>query len=146
MILVDANLLLYAYDTSSSRHRPARVWWEAQLSGTRPVRMAWATILAFVRIGTHPRVFKAPMAREEAVAHVSGWFRQPVFAVLEPGERHWSVLQELIVSSQAGGNLVPDAHLAALAIEHGAILNSADADFARFAGLSWTNPLTALEA
>lgn len=142
MTLVDANILLYAYDASSPHHAAARAWWEQQLSGTRQVRVAWVTVLAFIRIATHPRVFVQPMSLAEAVDHVRRWWEQPVFAVLEPTERHWETLAGLLVAAQAAGNLVTDAHLASLAIEHGATLASADQDFRRFDGLTWTNPLS----
>ncbi len=141
MILVDANVLLYAYDTQAARHAAAKRWWEEQLSGPDPVRLAWSTIVAFVRIGTHHRVFEHPLSLREACEHVASWLARPMVAVLEPGPRHWDILRRLLVASQATGNLVTDAHLAALAIEHGAELRSTDKDFARFEGLSWQDPL-----
>ena len=143
MILVDVNLLIYAYDASSARHEAARTWWEGKLSGAEQVRLAWATVLAFVRIATHARVFQEPMSLDEATGHVGRWWGQPGVAVLEPGERHWDILSKVLRESQASGNLVTDAHLAALAIEYGATLCSADQDFRRFTGLSWENPLAA---
>jgi toxin-antitoxin system PIN domain toxin len=141
MILVDANVLLYAYDAASARHGVAKAWWEECLSGPDPVRLAWTTIVAFLRIGTHHRVFSRPLAMDEACHHVASWLERPMVGVLEPGARHWEILQRLLVSAQAAGNLVTDAHLAALAIEHGAELRSTDVDFARFEGLSWKDPL-----
>lgn len=141
MILVDASLLLYAHDAGAPAHDAARSWWEDQLSHTHLVRLAWATVLAFVRIGTHPRVFAQPLSMEEATGIVSEWFNRPMVDLLEPGERHWPILSELLARSQARGNLVTDAHLAALAIEHGATLCSTDQDFQRFPELRWTNPL-----
>lgn len=143
MIVVDANLLLYAYDASSPRHAAARVWWEDRLSAPEPVWIAWITVAAFVRIGTHPRVFSHPLTQEEACSVVGEWFERPTVQVLEPGPRHWEILRRLLVASQATGNLVTDAHLAALAIEHGAQLMSTDQDFARFPGLAWQDPLVA---
>jgi hypothetical protein len=141
MILVDANVLLYAYDAASQRHEAAKAWWEERLSGPDPVRLAWSTIVAFLRIGTHHRVFERPLAMDEACDHVVSWLARPMLGVLEPGPRHWDILRRLLVSAQAAGNLVTDAHLAALAIEHGAELRSTDVDFARFEGLSWEDPL-----
>jgi toxin-antitoxin system PIN domain toxin len=141
MILVDANVLLYAYDAGSQRHKAARAWWEECLSRPDPVRLAWSTIVAFLRIGTHHRVFEHPLALDEACAHVASWLARPMVALLEPGQRHWDILRRLLVSTQAAGNLVTDAHLAALAIEHGAELLSTDRDFARFEDLSWRDPL-----
>lgn len=141
MILVDANLLLYAYDASSEHHDAARSWWERQLSEPGLVRLAWITVTAFLRIGTHPRVFREPMSIAEACDHVASWFERPMVGLLDPGERHWSILSALLRESRAVGNLVSDAHLAALAIEHGATLCSTDRDFRRFDGLSWENPI-----
>jgi toxin-antitoxin system PIN domain toxin len=141
MILVDANLLLYACDESSPRHRPAREWWEARLSEPEPVGLAWITIVAFVRIGTHPRVFEEPLSLDEACGHVDEWLGRPMVKLLTPTARHWRIFERLSKQAQAAGNLVTDAHLAALAVEHGAVLCSTDRDFARFAGLSWTDPI-----
>lgn len=142
MILVDANLLLYAYDAASAHHEAARRWWEERLSQPHLVRLAWVTILAFVRIGTHPRVFEHPMSIAEAGSHVESWLERPMVDLLEPGARHWPILSRLLARARASGNLVTDAHLAALAIEHGATLYSSDRDFARFDELSWEDPLT----
>lgn len=142
MTLVDANILLYAYDSSSARHRAARVWWEERLSGSEPVGLAWTTLVAFVRIGTHVRVFDRPMTTDEACGIVESWLERPNVNVVEPGARQWEIFRRLVVDSQAFGNLVTDAHLASLAIEHGLVLMSTDRDFARFPGLAWRDPLT----
>jgi hypothetical protein len=142
VILVDANLLLYAYDASSKRHEAARRWWESRLSGPEPVWLAWHSVVAFLRIGTHIRVFTHPFTLEEACRVVGSWFDGPAVGLLEPGPRHWEILRGLLLHSQASGNLVTDAHLAALAIEHGMVLMSPDRDFARFPGLAWKDPLT----
>jgi toxin-antitoxin system PIN domain toxin len=144
VILVDANLLLYAYDTTSENHATARAWWERSLSDTQLVRLAWITVVAFVRITTHPRVFREPMTITEASEHVGSWLERPMVGLLDPGERHWSILSNLLREARATANLVTDAHLAALAIEHGATLCSTDRDFRRFPGLSWENPLAQL--
>ncbi len=141
MILVDANLLLYAYDAGSPQHAAARRWWEECLSAPEPVRLAWVTVVAFVRIGTHPRVFTEPLSVAEACGHVSTWLERPMVDIAHPTARHWAILDRLLRQAMAAGNLVTDAHLAALAIEHGAILQSTDRDFARFESLSWRNPL-----
>lgn len=141
MMLVDANILLYAYHAGSPLHREARSFWEARLSEPEPVGLAWATVLAFLRIGTNPRVFERPMTMEEACQHVSAWLQRPMVRLLQPTQRHWEVLRRLLAGSQASGNLVADAHLAATAVEHGAMLCSTDQDFSRFEGLSWKNPL-----
>lgn len=142
MILVDANILLYAYDTSSERHAEAGAWLEATISGGDPVRLPWATLLAFVRIATNPRVFDRPLGIREAAEAVDSWLAEPSVDVVHAGERHWSILRRLLVQGQVKGPLVTDAHLAALAIEHGATLATTDRDFARFPGLRWVNPLS----
>ena len=141
MILVDANILLYAEDQGSPRHVEARRWWDEQLSGPRPVCLCWSVLCAFIRIGTNPRVFENPLSLDQAIRRVQSWLNQPCTRLVHPTQRHWSVLRELLVGSQAVANLVTDAHLAALAIEHGCDLCSTDTDFARFHGLKWHNPL-----
>lgn len=141
MILIDANLLLYAYNPRAAQHEASRLWLEDQLSGPELVRFAWLTLWAFLRIVTNPRVFERPLSVEEGAAVVSSWLAQPSAAVLEPGERHWTILQDLSHDGQAVGPLLMDAALAAIAIEHGATLATTDRDFARFPGLKWVNPL-----
>jgi toxin-antitoxin system PIN domain toxin len=141
VILIDTNLLLYAYDSSSPRHARARIWLEQVLSGEEPVRLAWMTILAFLRISTNSRALASPLTMGEAVERVASWLEQPVTAVLDAGERHWKILEQLCAEAQVRGALVMDAHLAALAIEHGAILQTVDKDFARFTGLRYVDPL-----
>ena len=141
MILVDANLLLYAYDPSSPQHVAARNWFEATMSRSEPVGLSWATLLAFVRIGTSPRALEHPLSLTEAAAIVSAWLERPTVTLLNPGERHWQILREVMAKGQVRGPLVTDAHLAALAIEHGAVLATTDRDFARFPGLKFFNPL-----
>lgn len=143
MILVDANLLLYAYHPQAEQHGRSRAWLEAVLSGTDPVGFAWLSLWAFVRIATNPRVFERPLSVAEADAAVSSWLAQPMSVILEPGERHWDVLRVLLGEGQAIGPLVMDAVLAAIAIEHGATICTTDRDFARFPNLKWSNPLAA---
>jgi toxin-antitoxin system PIN domain toxin len=141
MILVDANLLLHAYNPRSLEHDRSRAWLEEVFSGTSLVRLAWVTVWAFIRIATSPRVFEHPLTIGEAAAIVSAWLAQPAVGILEPGEGHWPILQRLLAEGQAAGALAMDAALAAIAIEHGATLCSTDRDFSRFPGLSWSNPL-----
>ena len=141
MILVDANLLLYAYHPRAVEHEASRTWLEATLSGSQLVRFAWLTLWAFLRISTNPRVFERPLSMAEAETLVSSWLAQPAAGVIEPGERHWEILQGLTRSGQPAGPLVMDAALAAIAIEHGATLCTTDRDFARFPGLMCMNPL-----
>jgi toxin-antitoxin system PIN domain toxin len=141
VILVDANLLLYAYDADSRQHEAARQWLEAALSGRDMVRFTWTTIWAFIRIATNARVFAQPLSSAEAHAAVAAWLDQPNAGVLDPAERHLVILGLLLEEGQATGNLVMDAALAAIALEHGATLMTTDRDFARFPGLEWRNPI-----
>ena len=141
MILIDANLLLYAYHPRAEQHEKSRNWLEAVLSGSDLVRFAWLTLWAFLRIAASPRVFEHPLSTTEAEAVISSWLAQPVVGILEPGERHWDILRGLVRDSQATGPLVMDVVLAAIALEHGATVCTTDRDFSRFSGLRWTNPL-----
>lgn len=141
MMLVDANLLLYAYDPNSSHHSASKAWLETTLSGSQLVRFAWMTVWAFLRISTNARVYERPLSMAEADHAVASWLAQPVVGILDPGERHWEILRRLVTSGQTAGPLVMDAALAAVAIEHGATLYTTDRDFARFTELRWTNPL-----
>jgi toxin-antitoxin system PIN domain toxin len=139
--LVDANLLLYAVDEASPHHEVAAPWLEQQLSGSETFAFSWAVLLAFVRLTTNPRVFEAPLTVEEALDLVDAWLAQPNVTVVHPTDRHSQLLRELLAQSGTAGNLASDAHLAALSLEHGAELCSADADFARFPRVRWFNPL-----
>ena len=141
MILVDANILLYAEDSLQSRHQQARAWWDGQLSGSGVVCLCWTVLSAFIRIGTNPRVFEHPLSLEQALARVQSWLDQPCTRVVRPTERHWTVFKQVLTDGQAVANLMTDAHLAALAIEHGCVLASTDSDFARYPKLKWRNPL-----
>jgi len=141
--LPDVNLLLYAYDASSANHVRAKDWLEAQLSGVEAFAFAWVVVLAFVRLVTSPRVFDSPLGVDEALDIVDSWLAAPCATVVHPGARHAVLLRQLLEPLGTGGNLTTDAHLAALALEHDAELCSADADFSRFPGLRWSNPLVA---
>lgn len=141
MKLPDVNLLIYAIDETSSRHEPAVTWWNALMSGTETVALAWSVMLAFLRLTTRPSVVASPLGITEAFAYLNRWIDQPVSTVIEPTRRHPEILQRLLEATGTAANLTTDAHLATLAIEHGATLCSADNDFARFAGLDWVNPL-----
>lgn len=141
MILFDASVLLNAYHTRSASHETCRRFLEEALSGAGPTALCWSSILAFLRIGTNPRVFEQPLTRIEAVGIVSAWLAQPAVVLLEPGERFWSILQNLIETAQIAGPMMTDAALAALAIEHGAILATTDRDFTRFPTLATVDPL-----
>ena len=141
MILIDANLLLYAYHPRAEQHELSRRWLEDTLSSPEFVRFAWVTLWAFLRIGTNPRVFERPLSTSEATVTISSWLAQPNVGILQPGERHWEILHSLLREGQTIGPLVMDAALAAIAIEHGATLFTTDRDFSRFSTLKWTNPL-----
>lgn len=141
MRLLDANLLLYTTDERSPRHEAARYWLEQQLSDEDTIALAWAVLLAFLRLSTNPRVFERPLRPDRAFDVVDRWLAQPCVVVLHPGERHAALMRQLLRPLGIAGNLVSDAHLAALAIAHGAELNSCDSDFSRFSGLRWVNPL-----
>ena len=141
MKLPDLNLLLYAMDADSDLHERAGAWLEEVLSGTEEVGFAWVVLLGFLRLSTNPRIYEEPLTVVEASDAIDGWLAQSVATVVEPTSRHAAVLRELLEPLGSGGNLVSDAHLAALAIEHGAELHSRDNDFARFPGVRWVDPL-----
>jgi uncharacterized protein len=141
VILVDANILVYASNAESQRHAASKGWLDAQLSGSAPVGLPWATLLAFLRVATNPRVFRSPLTMLVAWQQVASWLSAETVWVPAPTERHAEMLGKLLALPGVLGNLVPDAHLAALAIEHGLTLCSTDGDFARFPGLTWRNPL-----
>ena len=141
MILVDANLLIYAYSSNFAQHATARDWFDSQINGLTRVGLPWASLLAFLRVITNPRIFPRPLPMAKAWDQVSGWLACETVWVPAPTERHAGVLATLLAQPGVHGNLVPDAHLAALAIEHGLTLCSADGDFARFSSLRWINPL-----
>jgi toxin-antitoxin system PIN domain toxin len=141
VILVDANLLLYAYNPRAHEHERSRAWLEAVLSGPDLIRFAWVTLWAFLRIATSARVFERPLSVHEAEAAISEWLAQPVAGTLEPGDRHWQILSAILLQGQASGPLVMDAVLAAIAIEHGATIFTTDRDFSRFFDVNIVNPL-----
>ena len=143
MILLDANLLIYARVAEMPQHARARDWLDQRLNGVTPVGLPWPTLLGFVRIVTNRRAFQQPLAVAAAWQQVEDWLDCPVAWIPAPTDRHRAILAALLRNEVAGADLVPDAHLAALAIEHGLTLCSADRDFARFSGLRWENPLTA---
>ena len=141
MILLDTNLLIYSVNADSPLNRKARSWLEGVLSGPDTVGLSWHVLLAFLRLTTRPGLFRQPLKPETAFDVVAAWLDQPSTTVVHPGPRHLQILRELLRPMGTGGNLTSDAHLAALAIEHGAELCSSDNDFARFRGLQWRNPL-----
>lgn len=140
-MILDANVLLYAVNRRAERHQEAASWLADQLSGARRVGFTWQTISAFLRVVTHPRLFARPLDPRTAWGQVTEWLQAPVAWIPEPGPEYASILGTLLTEHDVRGNLVPDAALAALAIEHGVTLASADTDFARFRELRWENPL-----
>lgn len=143
MILVDTNLLLYAEDSLSEHHELARKWWDEQLSGSERVALCWPVLTAFIRIGTNSRLHQRPLLLKEAIERLQSWLDQPCVQLIHPTDQHWAIFQQMLRVGNATANLVPDAHLAALAVEHNCELQSTDMDFARFRGLKWKNPLSA---
>ncbi len=141
MIVIDVNLLLYAYTPNSPSHKKAVAWLEATLSKDESVGLPWQVISAFIRIVANRNVpgFSRPV--EEAILAVEEWLLQPNVRVLTPGDGHWPIFRRMIVEGQATGDLVSDAQIAAMTIEYGGVLYTADRDFARFPGLRWVNPL-----
>lgn len=140
-MLVDANILLYAVDEASPFHGRARPWLEETLNGSRRVGMPWASLAAFLRIVTNPRALAEPLAPAEAWAVVDAWLDAPTVWVPGPGRGHRAILGRLVADLDVRANLIPDAVLAALCIEHGLEMISADTDFARFTEVAWRNPV-----
>ena len=141
MKVPDLNILIYAVDRQVPGHDRALRWWNGTLSGTETVGLAWVVLLGFVRLTTNPHVMRSPLSGGAALDYLDRWLAREVTTIVEPTARHTALLRDLLSDTGTGGNLVADAHLAALAIEHGAELCSADRDFGRFHGLRWLNPL-----
>jgi toxin-antitoxin system PIN domain toxin len=141
VILVDVNILLHAANAQSDHHVSAKSWLDRMLQAPAPLGLPWHSILGFLRLATNTRVFPRPLAMAVAWEQIRTWLAAEAAWIPHPTEHHADVLEELLRQPGVHGNLVPDAHLAALAIEHGLILCSADGDFARFSGLRWQNPL-----
>ncbi len=142
MKLIDLNLLLYAINSDAPHHERARTWWEDCLSGDEAIGIPWIVLLGFLRITTNHRIMPHPLSVDEALACIDDWLTQPPVRIPTPTENHWAVIKQFVSTIGAAGNLTSDAHLAALAIEYGAVLCSADHDFGRFKHLKWENPLS----
>jgi uncharacterized protein len=141
MILVDANLLVYAYVGSLPQHGRAAKWLDTQLNSNIIVGLPWPSLLNFARLVTNPRIFERAVPVQTAWKQVEEWLNCPAVRVPTPGDRHREILEELIRKTVDRADLIPDAHLAAIAIENGLVLHSSDGDFARFPGLTWQDPL-----
>lgn len=140
MKLVDANVLLYAVDENAQHHAAAKAWLDDALNGNETILMPWVSLLAFLRISTHPRVFENPLAIETASGVIEEWLARPQAVVPEPDARHARRLRELLATLGQGGDLVNDAHLAALALQYNATVVTFDNDFGRFAGVRCEAP------
>lgn len=141
MKLLDANILLYAYNRDSAHHEVCRTWLEQAFNGSEPVALPWQTLLAFIRIATNPRISSHPLTAQQVCGIVGRWLEHPNVTIVGPADRFWGILQEQILDAQVSGPMVTDAALAALALEHGAAMCSTDRDFRRFRGLKLVDPL-----
>jgi hypothetical protein len=142
MKIVDLNVLLYAINQDAVWHARVRPWWELALNGEEPIGLPWLVVLGFLRLATNPKVFPRPLTIEQALGRVETWLARPNVQIVAETDGQWSILAELLRQAGAAGNLTTDAHLASLAIAHGAVLVSCDTDFARFPKLRWENPLS----
>ena len=141
MIIPDLNLLVYAYNDGAHLHNSARRWWEGLVNGSERVGIPWVVVTGFVRLLTHGSVREAPATTTQAIDYVREWFRFPHVMPINPGVGHLDHFQRNLKAAGVGGNLVTDAHIAALAMEYQAEVHSNDTDFSRFPGLRWRNPL-----
>jgi len=141
MIVPDANLILYAHNVADPDHHAAREWWERLLRSPEPVGIPIVVVLAFLRLSTSPRVLRSPLSAAESARRIDAWFTAPAVSLLNPGRDHIRVFLDLVQRTGVAGNLTTDAQIAALAIEHHAVVHSSDHDFGRFPGLRWLNPL-----
>ena len=141
MIIPDLNLLIYAYSVTSPSHDAARRWWRELLNGAEEIGVPWVVAAGFIRLATGPNVLDQPATTDQAIDTVEGWFALPHVAPLDPGPEHLALMRGALAAAGTGGDIVTDAHIAALALEHGAEVHSNDADFSRFPGVRWRNPL-----
>ena len=141
MSLVDLTLLMAAVNSRAPMHKAARTWWEEQLNGSAQIGLSWLSILGFIRLATHPKVFPEPLLLADAIAMVDSWLARPNVKVVPVTAQHWNILQNMLHAVGHGTALTMDAHLACLAIEHDAEIATADEDFSHFPGLKWRNPL-----
>jgi uncharacterized protein len=140
VLIADANVLLHAVNRDAREHDVAHAWLAGALAGVEAVAFAWTVVLAFMRVSTHPSVLARPLRAPEAIGTLEGWLAAPAAIIVEPTSRHLPLLSGLLAQSGTAGNLVSDAHLAALALEHDAEIVSFDRDFGRFEGVRWRLP------
>ena len=141
MKVVDLNVLLYVVNENAAHHEASLQWWEAAMDGDESVGLPWAVLLGFLRIATNPKVFPHPLDPPTAIGRIDTWLALANTCLVRETDEHWATLRSLLAQSGTAGNLTTDAHLATLAICHGAVLVSCDSDFARFHGLRWENPI-----
>ena len=141
MIVLDANLLIYSYNTGSSHHAGARAWLESTLSSVEAVGLPWQAVSAFLRVMTNPKLPAERFDLAHAARIVDLWLAHPNVQVLTPGVGYWPLFRRMVIEGRAAGPRVSDAEIAALTMEYGGVLHTADRDFARFPGLRWRNPL-----
>jgi uncharacterized protein len=141
MKIVDLNILLYAVNSDAAQHERARAWWERAVNDEEVIGLAWVVLLGFLRLSTNPRVFPRPLSADAAAARLDTWLARDNIRIVSEKADHWTALKRLLRGSGTAGNLTTDAHLAALALSHDAVLVSSDADFSRFTSLRLENPL-----
>jgi toxin-antitoxin system PIN domain toxin len=141
MKLLDLNLLLYAVNADAVHHQAAKQWLDTAMSEDEPIGLSWVVVLGFLRIATNPRILPTPLSVEQAISAIDAILAHPTARLVAPGDEHWRILKSMLSETGTAGNLTTDAHLAALAIEHGATMMSTDTDFQRFHHLRWNNPL-----
>lgn len=141
MIVPDVNLLIHAYNMQFPQHPRAKAWWEARLTGPEGVALPWVVVLGFLRLMTNRHVFENPFTPEEVLTMIEEWLDLSHFTLIEPGANHFQRLKRMVQATGTAGHLTTDAHIAAVAVDRGLVLHSCDADFSRFPGLKWVNPL-----
>ena len=141
MKIVDLNVLLYVVNEDAPHHDRVVAWWEGALNGDETIGLAWIVVSGFLRVSTHQRVFPRPLSAEDAALQIDDWLALDIVSLITETRDHWRVLRALLAETGVAGNLMTDAHLAALAMTCGATLASCDADFGRFPGLRWENPV-----
>ena len=141
MKLIDLNILLYAVNEGAPHHGPVLAWWEQSINGDEPLGLPWVVLLGFLRIATNPDIFPRPLDSDTAIGKIDAWLSLDNTHLMREKDEHWDILRSLLAEAGTAANLATDAHLAALAISHGAVLVSCDNDFARFKGLRWENPV-----